>query len=111
MGDGFKVSDLKLYLDKVRGFKYQLEVMQEFKEPRKNGPHKGKPSKFGFCWINGITLKQLERVGLIFRTYNVSKVSINIKEKDLKSQTCLYLDRDLINLASMINANIEIVDF
>lgn len=111
MGDGFKVSDLKLYLDKALRFKYKLEVIQEFKEPRKIGPHKGKPSKFGFCWINGITLKQLERVGLIFRTYKASKISINIKEKDLKSQTCLYLDRDLIHIASMINADIEIVDF
>lgn len=111
MGDGFKVSKLKLYLDKVPRFKYEMKVYQEFGEPRTNGPHKGKPSKFGFCWINGITLKQLKRVGLIFRTYNVSKISINIKEKDLKSQSCLYLDRDLIHTASMINADIEIVNF
>jgi len=111
MGDGFKVSDFKNYLDKIPRFKYKMEVYQEFGEPRTSGPHKGKPSTFGLCWINGITLKQLNRIDRFsFKCYKVDKISINIEEKYLKTQTCLYLDKDLIHTASMINADIEIVD-
>jgi len=111
IGDGFNVSNFKNYSDKVFKFKYKLELIQEFGEPSKRGPNKGKPSKYGFCWINGITLKQLSRIDPhCFKAYNVDKISINIKEKDIKSQTCLYVDKELISIAYKIDANIEIVD-
>jgi len=110
IGDGFNVSDFKNYLDKVFKFKYKLELIQEFGEPSKRGPNKGKPSKYGFCWINGITLKQLSRIGSNFKTYKVDDISINIKEKQIKNQTCLFIDKELINIAHKIDADIEIVD-
>lgn len=111
MGDGFKVSDLKKHLEKLPKFKYELELMQEFGKPRKNGPDKGKPSKFGFCWINGITLKQLKRLGPVFKTYNVDDISINVHEEQIQNQTCLYVDKELIDVAHRLEADIEIVDF
>jgi hypothetical protein len=110
IGDGFKVEYLKDYLNELPKFKYKLELIQEFGELSLKGRYKGKPSKYGFCWINGITLKQLKNVGSIFKFYKVDKISINIKEKDLKCQTCLYIDRELINIAHEINADIEIID-
>lgn len=109
-GDGFKVDDLKAYLDKIPNFEYKLELVQELGEPTKRGPNKGKPSEYGFCWINRITLKQLDQIGSIFKSYKIDDIAINIEEKKLKNQTCLYLDKDLINIASRIDADIEIVD-
>jgi hypothetical protein len=111
IGDGFKVSELKNYLDKVPKFKYKLELIQEFGEIRTKGPHKNKKSKFGFCWINGITLNQLKRIGPIFKTYKVDNIAINVHQKNIKNQTCLIIDSDLINTASNIGACIEIINF
>ena len=111
IGDGFKVKDLKKYLDKIPKFKYNLELKQEFEEITKLGRHKGKPSPYGFCWINGITLKQLKRIGPAFKTYKVDQIHINVKEEQLKCQTCLYVDKELIEVAHILDASIEIVDF
>ena len=108
-GNKFVVSDLKNYLDALKNFKYSFNPVQELGELRKSGPFKGKPSKFGMCWVEDISINQLKRIGPIFKTYDVEKIIINVTKKSIKSQTCLYLDQELISVAAQINASIEII--
>jgi len=109
IGDGFNPNDLQLYLNKALKTKHKLEILQELGAPKKIGFGKGKPSPYGFCWLNGISLIQLSRIGQVFKTYKVEDITINVKQKDIQGQTCLYIDKKLIGIVSRLNATIEIV--
>lgn len=109
IGDGFSPKELQSYLDKALKTKKKLEILQELGSPKKMGFNKGKPSPYGFCWLNGITLRQLGRVGRVFKTYKIDGITINIKQKDVQDETCIFIDKDLIEIASSLNATIEII--
>lgn len=108
IGDGFSPKELQVYLKALKT-RNKLEILQELGEPIKLGFDKGKPSKWGFCWLNRISLRQLGRIGRVLKSYKVDDISINIKESDIKCQTCLTIDKELIGIAANLGATIEIV--
>lgn len=108
IGDGFSPKALQIYLKALKT-RYKLEILQELGEPKKIGFGKGKPSEFGFCWLNGISLRQLTRIGRVFKSYKIDDISINVKESDIKCQTCLTINSELIDIAANLKASIEIV--
>jgi hypothetical protein len=108
IGDGFSPKDLQVYLTKANA-KYKLKILQELGEPAKMGFGKGKSSKWGFCWLNGITLRQLSRIGKVLKTYKVEDIAINVKQEDVQDQTCIYVSKELIDIAAQLDATIEIV--
>lgn len=109
IGDGFSPKELQIYLTKALKTKFKLKILQALGEPKKLGFDKGKPSKWGFCWLEGISLKQLGRIGRVFKSYKIEDITINVKENDVKCQSCLTIDKELIEIAAQLGAVIEIV--
>ena len=109
LGDGFNVKDLQVYLKKVLKTKYELQILQELGKPKKVGFNKGEPCEYGFCWLNGISLIQLERIGRVFKTYNIDEIAINIDENDIRDEISICINKELISIASSIGATIEII--
>lgn len=109
IGDGFSPKELQVYLTKALKTKFKLKILQELGEPKKLGFGKGKPSEYGFCWLKGINLRELTRVGRVFKSYKIEDITINIKQSDVQCQSCLTIDKELIDIASSLGATIEIV--
>lgn len=113
MGNKLNVAKLHQYLQRSPSSKgkYKLQLIQELGAPSNVGPNKGKPSPYGFCWLNNVDVKDLAKFGPGLWTWGAEKIAIDVYQGDIECQTCWTLGHDLISVAARMNAYIEIIDF
>ncbi len=107
-GEGFSVKKLEKLLSPLS---YNIDIVQEFNTPINRGPNRNKIATYGMCWLRRVPINKLRDMKSLFKRVKISEIIIDIHEDQIKTQTCLYLDMEIISCANHLKADIEIVDF